>query len=450
MGKAEGRRKTEGRGRRKHAEFKFTVKALEALTCPEGAERAVWYDSEVPGLGVAVYPSGRLTFFHLRKVLQWVRRSTIGEFPALSIEQARSKASGLNQQLETWKADARDGKLVPVRRLSPTLEELVKDYVERRLGEKLTQSNGGERKYDWDNSGHYREWLLNRYVAKWRNRRVSTIGRSEIRDLHRELGTAHGHHMANRVVQFLRTVFNYGLAQELWTGTNPVQGIDFFPEQKRERFLQPDEMKRLFNALADFEERETRRAKEEDRKPNLDLKDYVLLALFTGARRSDVLAMRWPDIVLDTANTWKVPQAKTDRPYVVPLIPEAVAILIDRRARVGTKSEWVFPSRGSSGHVMDLKRGWKELLGAAEITDLRQHDLRRTLGSWQAGAGVSMPIIAKTLGHSSLDATEIYARVNLDPVRQAVMTATRAMLAAANAPAQLPATKSKAKAADRG
>jgi integrase len=67
----------------------------------------------------------------------------------------------------------------------------------------------------------------------------------------------------------------------------------------------------------------------------------------------------------------------------------------------------------------------------AGFRDLRIHDLRRTLGSWQAATGASLPILGKSLGHKSLAATQIYARLNLDPVRESVNKATDAMLLAA-------------------
>ena len=65
------------------------------------------------------------------------------------------------------------------------------------------------------------------------------------------------------------------------------------------------------------------------------------------------------------------------------------------------------------------------------MTDLRIHDLRRTLGSWQAKTGASMAIIGKSLNHKTHQATAIYARLDLDPVRQSVNTATAAMMEAA-------------------
>ncbi len=64
------------------------------------------------------------------------------------------------------------------------------------------------------------------------------------------------------------------------------------------------------------------------------------------------------------------------------------------------------------------------------FTRLHIHDLRRSLGSWQAITGASLSIIGKSLGHKSPDSTMIYARLSLDPVRQSVNTATAAMMEA--------------------
>ena len=70
---------------------------------------------------------------------------------------------------------------------------------------------------------------------------------------------------------------------------------------------------------------------------------------------------------------------------------------------------------------------WKNFLKKAEIQDLRLHDIRRTLGSYEAMAGVSLPLISKTLGHKSFQATEVYARMNVDSIREAISSAVSLM-----------------------
>jgi len=146
--------------------------------------------------------------------------------------------------------------------------------------------------------------------------------------------------------------------------------------------------------------------------------------------------MTWAEVNLERA-TWTIPETKAGHPQTVALVPEAVTILSRRRAGAGA-SPFVFASWGGTGHYQEPKSAWKRILKNAGITDLHLHDLRRTLGSWQAAQGASLSIIGKSLGHRNVSTTAIYSRLNLDPVRRSVEQATRAMLVAGG---QLPAAE---------
>ena len=116
------------------------------------------------------------------------------------------------------------------------------------------------------------------------------------------------------------------------------------------------------------------------------------------------------------------------------LPPRSVEILKERARRQSKEGicEWVFPSRGVSGHLVDLKGAWKKLLERAEIKNLRQHDLRRTLASFQLKNGATMPVIGKSLGHAAgSSATAIYARPDFEMIEKSVKAATNAMIALA-------------------
>ena len=104
--------------------------------------------------------------------------------------------------------------------------------------------------------------------------------------------------------------------------------------------------------------------------------------------------------------------------------------LPDERLKSKGKSPFVFASAESkTGHLVEPKRAWATLLKRANIEDLRLHDLRRTLGSWQAATGANSYIIGKSLNHKSQSATAIYARLDTDPVRASINKATDAMFA---------------------
>jgi len=216
----------------------------------------------------------------------------------------------------------------------------------------------------------------------------------------------------------------YGRAIEWgYATTNPVVGIKTRTKVKRDRFLQADELPRFFQSLAE-EENET-------------LRDYILLALLTGARRANLLAMRWQEINLAEA-IWRIPVTKNGTPQNVTLSPEAVTILEARKTAAGKDVDFVFPGIGMSGHIEEPKKAVIRVMERAGIPYGRNvpdgvtlHDLRRTLGSWQAKTVASLAIIGKSLNHKSQAATAIYARLDLDPVRESVERATSAMFTAA-------------------
>ena len=80
--------------------------------------------------------------------------------------------------------------------------------------------------------------------------------------------------------------------------------------------------------------------------------------------------------------------------------------------------------------MVEPKAVWKRILQRAGIENLRIHDLRRSLGSWQAATGANLSVIGKTLGHKNTSTTAIYARLNLDPVRESMSKAANAMFSA--------------------
>lgn len=152
--------------------------------------------------------------------------------------------------------------------------------------------------------------------------------------------------------------------------------------------------------------------------------------LFTGARYGNVAAMRWTEIDFDRM-IWTIPaaKAKSDRPIIIALSPPAIAILRSRLERADA-SPYVFSVSGTARHVGAPHRPWDRFRAASGLTDLRIHDLRRSLGSWQAVAGASLAVIGASLGHANLKSTRVYAKLTLEPVRQSVDNAVAAMLAA--------------------
>ena len=245
------------------------------------------------------------------------------------------------------------------------------------------------------------------------NKKLSSIDKNDISMIHAAITKKGNPATANRVMALISSVFGWAISIGIWN-INPATGIKRNREKSRDRFIQGDELPRFFQALGE-EQNET-------------IRDYILISLLTGARRANVLSMRWKDINFDRAE-WRIQETKNGTPQIVTLSEESIQVLRNRKP--GSDSVLVFPGTGKSGHLEEPKKGWKRILDRAGIENLRIHDLRRTLGSWEAKTGASMAIIAKSLNHKSHNTTAIYARLDLDPVRESVNKATSAMLTAA-------------------
>lgn len=371
----------------------FTENYISKLLPAEVGKRYAVADSKIPSLICRVTDKGNKSFVIYKKINGRPIKVTLGRFPELSVEKARKLAYST---LDTI-ADKKNPN-IENRKLSPliTLEELFNNYMEK-YSKKYTKQR------TWQNN----QAIYNRYFKKWDKRQISMLSKYEIETIITNICNSSGLYAANSALVLLRHVINKGIEWGL-NVSNPTHGIKKYKTISRDRFLQADELKHFFDAL--------------NQEQNILVKNYLYLSLYTGQRRGNILSMRWDDINF-TNNTWYIQETKNGDPLIVPLVPQATEILRDMK--IISNSEWVFPSKTSqSGHLEEPKKVWAEILKRANITNLRIHDIRRTLGSYEAISGTSIHIIGKSLGHKSSQATQIYARLSIDPIRRAMETAT--------------------------
>lgn len=381
--------------------FNFTKASLDSLPSPVPGLRVVFHDAKAKGLQLRVTSTGVKTFSVRRRIKGGdVERVTLGRYPEMSIEQARRQAAEINAAVE---GGANPAEVKRAHKGELTFRDLFQQYIER---------HAKVRKRTWvEDEQRYKQYLEKPLGSK----KLSAINRQVIAMIHADI-TRDGHPaVANRVLAVVSSIYGRAIEWGL-TDNNPARGIRRNKEQSRDRFLQSDELPRFFAAVAE--------------EPNPAIRDYFLLSLLTGARRSNVLAMRWQELNL-SEGIWRIPETKNGTPQNVTLSPEAVAILAERKVAAEVAAVYVFPGYGKKGHLVEPRKGWVRILERAGLADLRIHDLRRTLGSWQAKTGASLAIIGKSLNHKNTQTTAIYARLDLDPVRQSVNTATSAMLKAA-------------------
>lgn len=371
----------------------FTKQFLTKYKAPAKG-RIYLQDTQEKGLSASITANGVITFFVRKRVNGKDERIHLGNFPVISVENARKKALSV-------KAEVAEG-LDPNEEKKRLKSEITFGFMFQEFMERYSKKFKKSWKYD--------EREVNKFLPHLFNRKACQISKIEIRELHEKICHENGLYQANRILERIRAIYNKAIEWG-WQGINPTSGIKKFKEKSRQRFLRRDELPRFFKALS-----------EED---NQTAKDYILISLLTGARKSNVLAMRWEEVNF-TLQEWHIQETKNGDSHIIPLTETAIAILKDRKR--GTQSPYVFPGSGQSGYLADPKKAWKRVLKRADIPDLRIHDLRRTLGSWMGAVGATTAIIGKTLAHKSVEATKVYERIDIDPVREFITLANAAIL----------------------
>jgi len=422
--------------------FNFTKTAIQGLPLPEAGKRATYYDETVPKLALRVTRAGTKTFYIVKRVgtgMAWLK---LGTFPDMTVENARKVGES---KLGLFAGGDNPAETRRALKAEPTLAEFFKEYGKRH----------GEKNRTWrDQQQRYRDYLEKPLGAK----KLSAVTREMV---NRILSDMERQGRAGATVNIVRALMSVIFSKAIewsYVTDNPVKGTKTRKTVKRDRFLQKNELPRFFASVGE--------------EPSDTIRDYFLLSLLTGARRANVMAMRWNQVNLPEG-IWRIPLTKNGTPQNVTLSPEAAAILTTRKE--DADGAFVFPGDGASGHLVEPKKGWQRIFDRDELSqltariaaagsafavkegealadalerarkaakrlkidtegtrmdDLRIHDLRRTLGSWQAKQGASLAIIGKSLNHKSQQTTAIYARLDLDPVRASVNSATAAMMEA--------------------
>lgn len=339
-------------------------------------------DSKCPGLVLNVTPSSRRFGVYI-SVRNNPTRKSIGPVEQWSVEAARTEARKIIQQL-------RGGERTPT---APKvlLGQLASMYTAHLVasGRRTTRYMDDAMRLNWSH-------LADRPVAD-----ITVV---ELAEEHNRIVKARGPSAARRAILTLRTLYAYAASLEI-TERNPAKRVRAAPERSRDVFLTEDEIVALRRVLKTMPR---------------DAEHFFLLALLTGLRRSNVSGMRWEWVDLE-GRAVRVPAeaSKSGEPMEIPLVAEAVELLRGR-ARDG---EWVFPAgRASGGHLVEVWFWLDEVRGKmAELGYPKQwtiHDLRRTLATRMTRAGAPLAVVAKMLAHRSVLTTPVYARADLETVRE--------------------------------
>lgn len=196
----------------------------------------------------------------------------------------------------------------------------------------------------------------------------------------------------NRYVTALSAVMRVAVKEYGWIARNPVSGVTRLEDSKgRERFLSESERTALLMVC--------------DQSPCKALPHIVRLALATGARKSELLNLQWPNVDLDR-RVLRFLDTKNGEARTVPLAQTAVDTLKKwRSGRLPVGA--VFPIPAAT-----LDKAWQEARAEAQLVDCRFHDLRHSAASYLAMSGASLMDIAAILGHKTLAMVKRYSHLS--------------------------------------
>lgn len=369
----------------------LTIDLLTTLKCPQGTSHAEFYDTIVPELFVDVLANGRMAF---RVALKHSatqaatqtpapRSKTIGDAHLLSIDEARELAL---QHL---------GRLEPTAPPSITLAHFYAHHY-------LPYVKSYKRSYTTD------ECTTRLHI-------IPALGKHPMNavkpaDIARLIESMRSRNYAagtiNRVLVLLR--FGYNLALQ-WH----IEGIEHNPasqikslrlDNKIERYLTTAQATALFKAVHASQ--------------NSDLADIVATLLYSGARLSEVLHMRWSDLNFQR-RTWRIPYTKSGKIRHLPLSRHLTQLLTTRR-RTAKPSPFVFANPHTAKPYTSIFYSWDTARRLAHLPQLRLHDLRHSFASFLVNKGRSLYEVQELLGHADIRTTSRYAHLSRERLRQAV------------------------------
>lgn len=372
--------------------FRFTVRRIEELpTPPRGTYADEWSDTECVGLRVMSSPTGR-RHFHFRYSYSGRKKSiSIGEFPAVSVQEARSRVLFFKNALARG-IDPREE--IQRQKKTPTLKEFcAQEFIPNITARKKSFKQEAQK-------------LEKTIYPELGDRPISAITKGDVIRCVQRIENRSSGATANRYLALLSGLFNYAVDLEILK-KNPAKGVERYHESSgNERFLSDAEITKFLVALEKSRSRQAALA--------------IQLLLATGMRKSEALTLPWHCVDLERVSLkLEMQVTKGNRARMVVLNEAAIKILEELKSYRVAGNPYVFPGCKPGGHLIDLRKTFLTAIKRAGIAACRIHDLRHTFCAKLASSGVSLIIIASLAGHRCLRTTERYSHLNDKCLREA-------------------------------
>ena len=354
---------------------------------PKGPSKQALFDPRLPGFGVRVYNSGRKSYVLQYGPSQARRLMVLAPCTTgADVDDVREYAQAL---LRRYEREGLDPLAEQVRKQVSTVGAVVNQYIDAK-----------ERTWAHREAKRCRSRLKNHIGSKLAATPLNDLTRQHVRKMHSRV-TLGAPYEANRTVQLLRAAINWAVtdldwpASELCGGANPAHSIKLNRENTRKVWIRPNELPTLLKAI--------------EAESDPWIRAFFQMLLYTGARLSELLTLRWTDVDLPNASvTFRDTKNKTD--HTLPLAPDAVDVMKSIPKTKG--NPYVFNGHKRGTHLVNPYKAWRRVLDRAEIERrVTIHDIRRTVGSMLASTGYSTQQIGKLLNHKSAITAKVYAEI---------------------------------------
>ncbi|GJL96066.1 MAG: integrase [Hyphococcus sp.] len=407
---------------------KITKRTLKLIPENRDAEFFLW-DTELKGFCVRAYKSGRSIYAVRYKRGYDQGWHKIADADVITPEQARKEARQLL-------AGVARGELPKPPAVDSGAPRTVAQLIDAFLA-KGPIDRPDKRQSSWDNdkgylNNHARPLLGKKPIKELKPSDIAKFqddvlnGKSARQPINKKgRGVRGGRGAAVHAVRSLSAALGWAVDRE-WIDTNPVSRIKKMKDGSRERYLSKDETNRLMTAIDMLLE------KEEITHDQIDILNLVAL---TGARRGEILALKWVEVDLER-NLLLLPPARhktggVNHSKAIPLSAPASAILTKRNDANDQSPEFVFPSeRSQSGHVEQIRHTWDKLKTCAKISNMTIHDFRHAYASFAINDGAALAHIGANLGHKRISTTERYAHLRTGVGSSVAETVGKTYLAA--------------------
>jgi integrase len=410
---------------------KFNKTYLEKFVLPlqggmaKGSQQIFW-DPRFPGFGLKLTPTMAVFVIQHRLPTGKTARVVIGNYRQMTIEDAEkaarlklSEMKGGIHPVETKKAAEVAG---------TTLQETLDTYLEKRASRLRPKT-----------VEVYRS-AVRRCFADWLSLPIAEINEDMVSERHTALSNANGPRgkgeaQADQAMRVLRTLFNYAMLtlrdkrQKRIITENPVLRLKaerlWNKAVSRDDIIADDDLAAWHEAVMKLE--------------NETVRDYMLLCLFTGLRRTEAARLKWSAVRLTGKKpmlTIPAADTKTNTEHKLPLSSFLVPLLEGRSSNKIRRidNDYVFPGEKPGTHIVEPKRAIARVVSECGIP-FSMHTLRRTFGTVAGRLDIAHYKHKMLLNHSlKAEVTGAhYVKLTVDDLREPMQKITDYLKAACKA-----------------